>query len=319
MAKVSLPDASLSPVKMIFEISILGSSSATPIYQRHPTAQVVKVHERIFLVDCGEGTLIQMNRFKIRFHKINHIFISHLHGDHYLGLLGLISTMHLQGRINELHIYCQKELKEIVDIQLKYSETTLRYPIHYHFLDADKDELIYSDEDTEIHSISLKHRIPCTGFLFREKPRLRKLVKSMLAQYSIPLSAYDSLKNGEDYTSETGKLIANAELTTDPRVPRSYAFCSDTIYDERLISVVKNVDLLYHEATFMNDKSERAAETFHSTAEQAASIALKAEVKRLIIGHFSARYKNLYPLLEEAKAIYPNVTLALEGDRFLID
>ncbi len=319
MAQVSLPDALLSPVKMIFEISILGSSSATPIYQRHPTAQVVKVHERIFLVDCGEGTLIQMNRFKIRFHKINHIFISHLHGDHYLGLLGLISTMHLQGRINELHIYCQKELKEIVDIQLKYSETTLRYPIHYHFLDADKDELIYSDEDTEIHSISLKHRIPCTGFLFREKPRLRKLVKSMLAQYSIPLSAYDSLKNGEDYTSETGKLIANAELTTDPRVPRSYAFCSDTIYDERLISVVKNVDLLYHEATFMNDKSERAAETFHSTAEQAASIALKAEVKRLIIGHFSARYKNLYPLLEEAKAIYPNVTLALEGDRFLID
>ncbi|TAH43073.1 MAG: ribonuclease Z [Bacteroidetes bacterium] len=304
---------------MIFEISILGSSSATPIYQRHPTAQVVKIHERIFLVDCGEGTLIQMNRFKIRFHKINHIFISHLHGDHYLGLLGLISTMHLQGRTNELHIYCQKELKEIVDIQLKYSETTLRYPIIYHFLDAEKDELIYSDDDLEVHSISLKHRIPCTGFLFREKPRLRKLVKSMLAQFSIPLSAYDRLKNGEDYISETGKLIANADLTTNPRIPRSYAFCSDTIYDERLISIVKNVDLLYHEATFMNDKSERAAETFHSTAEQAAQIASKAEVKRLIIGHFSARYKNLYPLLEEAKAIYPNVTLALEGDRFLID
>ncbi len=319
MVKVSLPAASLSPVKMIFEVSILGSSSATPIYQRHPTAQVIKVHERIFLVDCGEGTLIQLNRFKIRFHKINHIFISHLHGDHYLGLLGLISTMHLQGRTNELHIYGQKELKEIVEIQLTYSETVLRYPIHYHFLDADNDELIYSDDDLEVHTISLKHRIPCTGFLFREKPRLRKLLKNMLAEHNVPVAAYDRLKNGEDFLSESGELIPNSELTTDPRLPRSYAFCSDTIYDERLVSVVKGVDLLYHEATFMNDKQARATETFHSTAEEAGKIAAKAEVKRLIIGHFSARYKNLYPLLEEARAIYPNVTLALEGDRFMID
>lgn len=304
---------------MNFEISILGSSSATPIYQRHPTAQVIKVHERIFLVDCGEGTLIQMNRFKIRFHKINQIFISHLHGDHYLGLLGLISTMHLQGRTADLHIYGQKELKEIIDIQLKYSETTLRYTIHFHRLDAEKDMLIYADEDLEVHTIALKHRIPCTGFLFKEKPRLRKLQRNMLAQYSIPLTAYDDLKNGNDFVTETGQIIPNNEVTTDPRAPRSYAFCSDTIYDERLVSVVNGVDLLYHEATFMNDKRERAMETFHSTAEQAATIALKAGVKRLIIGHFSARYKNLYPLLEEARAIYPNATLALEGDRFIIE
>lgn len=304
---------------MNFEVSILGSSSATPIYQRHPTAQVIKVHERIFLVDCGEGTLIQMNRFKIRFHKINHIFISHLHGDHYLGLLGLISTMHLQGRSSDLHIYGQKELKEIIDLQLKYSETTLRYTIHFHPLNAKKDELIYSDDDLEVHTISLRHRIPCTGFIFKEKPRLRKLVRNMLAQYSIPVSSYESLKNGDDYITTTGEIIPNAELTTDPRIPRSYAFCSDTIYDERLIEIVRDVDLLYHEATFMNDKAERAAETFHSTAQQAAQIARKANVKRLIIGHFSARYKNLYPLLEEARTIYPNATLALEGDRFIIE
>jgi ribonuclease Z len=304
---------------MNFEVSILGSSSATPIYQRHPTAQVIKVHERIFLVDCGEGTLIQMNRFKIRFHKINHIFISHLHGDHYLGLLGLISTMHLQGRSSDLHIYGQKELKEIIDLQLKYSETTLRYTIHFHPLNAKKDELIYSDDDLEVHTISLRHRIPCTGFIFKEKPRLRKLVRNMLAQYSIPVSSYESLKNGDDYITTTGEIIPNAELTIDPRIPRSYAFCSDTIYDERLIEIVRDVDLLYHEATFMNDKAERAAETFHSTAQQAAQIARKANVKRLIIGHFSARYKNLYPLLEEARTIYPNATLALEGDRFIIE
>jgi len=304
---------------MNFEVFILGSSSATPIYQRHPTAQVIKIHERIFLVDCGEGTLIQMNRFKIRFHKINQIFISHLHGDHYLGLLGLISTMHLQGRTNDLHIYCQKELKEIIDIQLKYSETVLRYKIHFHFLNATKDELIYSDDDIEVNTISLKHRIPCTGFLFKEKPRLRKLLRNKLTSYDIPVSAYEKLKNGEDFVSESGQKISNAEVTTDPRPPRSYAFCSDTIYDERLIPILKNVDLLYHEATFMNEKEERAKETFHSTAAQAATIAVKAEAKRLIIGHFSARYKNLYPLLDEARIIYPNTTLALEGDRFTIE
>lgn len=304
---------------MNFEVSILGSSSATPIYQRHPTAQVVRVHERIFLVDCGEGTLIQMNRFKIRFHRINHIFISHLHGDHYLGLLGLISTMHLQGRTSDLNIYAQKELKEIIDIQLKYSETILRYKIIFHSLDSKKDETIYSDDDLEIQTISLKHRIPCTGFLFKEKPRLRKLIREMLSLYHVPVSVYENLKNGEDFLTEEGTLIPNSELTSDPKAPRSYAFCSDTIYDERLVDVVRGVDLLYHEATFMNDKSERAAETFHSTAAQAARIAAKANVKRLVIGHFSARYKNLYPLLEEAREVYPNATLALEGDRFIIE
>jgi ribonuclease Z len=304
---------------MIFEISILGSSSATPIYQRHPTAQVLNIHERFFLVDCGEGTLLQLNRYKIKFHRINHIFISHLHGDHYLGLVGLLSTMHLQGRTVDLHLYCPEPLKEIIDIQLKYSDTNLRFPIHYHFLDPLNPKIIYSDEGVEVKTIVLHHRIPCTGFLFSEKPGLRKLIKNKLQEYQIPLEAYQDLKNGKDCLLPDGRIIPNKEISTDPRHPRSYAFCSDTCYNEGVASAVRNVDLLYHEATFLSDKTERAKETFHSTAAQAATIAKKANAKRLIIGHFSARYKNLYPLLEEAKEVFSDTTLAIEGDKFLIE
>ncbi len=304
---------------MIFEISILGSSSATPIYQRHPTAQVLNIHERFFLVDCGEGTLLQLNRYKIKFHRINHIFISHLHGDHYLGLVGLLSTMHLQGRTVDLHLYCPEPLKEIIDIQLKYSDTNLRFPIHYHFLDPLNPKIIYSDEGVEVKTIVLHHRIPCTGFLFSEKPGLRKLLKNKLQEYHVPLEAYQDLKNGKDCFLPDGRIIPNKEITTDPRHPRSYAFCSDTCYNEGVASAVRNVDLLYHEATFLSDKTERAKETFHSTAAQAATIAKKANAKRLIIGHFSARYKNLYPLLEEAKEVFSDTTLAIEGDKFLIE
>lgn len=304
---------------MTFEVYILGSSSATPIYQRHPTAQVLNIHEKLFLVDCGEGTLIQLNRYHIRFHRINHIFISHLHGDHYLGLMGLMSTMHLQGRTEELHLYCQPELKEMVDIQLLHSQTQLRYTVVYHFLDAKTPQVIYEDDDIIISTLILNHRIPCTGFVFREKPKLRKLIREQLIHFNIPVQSYSALKNGKDYTDEKGRVISNHELTTDPLTPRSYAFCSDTIYDESLVPSLKNIDLLYHESTFLSDKADRARETFHSTAAQAATIAKLAEVKRLIIGHFSARYKNLYPLLEEAQAVFKNTTLAVEGDRFMIE
>ncbi len=303
---------------MVFEVSILGSSSATPIYQRHPTAQVLNIHERFFLVDCGEGTLIQLNRYKIKFHRINHIFISHLHGDHYLGLLGLLSTMHLQGRTIPIELYCQEALKEIIDVQLKHSETILRFPIHYHMLDPKNSAVIMEDDDLEVSTIILNHRIPCTGFLFKEKPRLRKLQKDQLQKFGIPISVYQDLKNGLDFTDENGRVISNSDLTTDPRSPRSYAFCSDTCYDERILPQISEIDLLYHEATFLSDKEERAKETFHSTAAQAATIAKKANVKRLIIGHFSARYKNLYPLLDEAKEVFPETTLAMEGDIFSI-
>ena len=304
---------------MSFKLTILGSSSATPIYQRHPTAQVITIHERFFLMDCGEGTLIQLNRYRIKFHRINHIFISHLHGDHYLGLLGLISTMHLQGRTTELHIYYAPELREIVEIQLTYSETNLRYPINWHFTDPKRPGTVYEDDLLVVECFPLNHRIPCTGFIFREKQRPRKLIRERLTEYQVPVSAYPSLKAGDDFVTETGKIIPNGELTLDPQRARSYAFCSDTIYDPRLTDIVRGVDLLYHEATFLSDLEDRARETFHSTAGQAAAIAREAQVKRLIIGHFSARYKNLYPLLEEAKAVYASTTLAMEGDRFSIE
>lgn len=304
---------------MIFEVSILGSSSATPIYQRHPTAQVLNIHERLFLVDCGEGTLIQLNRYKIKFHRINHIFISHLHGDHYLGVLGLLSTMHLQGRTIPINLFCPPQLKEIIEIQLKYSETILRFPINYYLLDSKNREVIFSDDDIEVSTIILNHRIPCTGFLFKEKPRFRKLIKDQLQKYSIPVTAYQDLKNGLDYVDQNGRVIANSIVTSDPRKPRSYAFCSDTCYDENILPTINKVDLLYHEATFLSDKEERAKETYHSTAAQAATIAKKANVSRLIIGHFSARYKNLYPLLDEAKEVFAETTLAMEGDVFSIE
>lgn len=304
---------------MIFEVTILGSSSATPIYNRHPTAQVLNVHEHLFLIDCGEGTLIQMHRYHIKYHRINHIFISHLHGDHYLGLMGLISTMHLQGRTEELHIYSPPELKEIVELQLRHSQTNLRYQLVYHSVDSANPKVLFEDDELEVSSVILNHRIPCTGFLFKEKPRLRKLNKDAVEKYKIPVNAFSSLKNGKDYVDESGTVISNTELTLSPPPPRVYAFCSDTIYDESIVPFISRVDLLYHEATFLSDKAERAKETFHTTASQAATIAKQARVKRLLIGHFSARYKNLYPLLEEAKEIFENTSLALEGDKFTIE
>jgi ribonuclease Z len=303
---------------MDFEVIILGSSSATPIYQRHPTAQVLNVHERFFLIDCGEGTLIQLNRYKIRFHRINHIFISHLHGDHYLGLMGLLSTMHLQGRTNELYVHGPAELWQIIELQLRLSDTRLRYPLHFRPVDPKVPAALYEDELVRISSIPLQHRIPCTGFLVEERPRPRKIIKDKLVGLDVPLEQYQSLKEGKDLMLADGRVIPNEVLTMEPVPSRRYAFCSDTVYDEGLAETLKGVDLLYHEATFLHELEQRALETFHSTARQAATIAKKAEVKRLIIGHFSARYKNLYPLLEEAKEVFDQTTLALEGDRFSI-
>lgn len=302
---------------MTFEVLILGSSSATPIYQRHPSAQVLNVHERFFLIDCGEGTLIQMNRYQVKYHRIHHIFISHLHGDHFFGLMGLISTMQLQGRQDDLHIYAPAPLKEIIDMQLTYSDSRIKYNLIFHAIDASKPTRIYEDNDVSVDTIILNHRIPTTGFLFTEAPKPRKLIVEELIKHKVPVEIYNEIKLGHDFKNpDTGELISNSRLTKDPLPSRSYAYCSDTLYHEPLIDVIKGVDLLYHEATFMNDKLERATETYHCTAEQAAIIAKKANVKRLIIGHFSARYKTLYPLLDEAKAIFENTTLAIEGDTF---
>lgn len=303
---------------MTFDVTILGSSSATPIYDRHPSAQVLNIHERFFLLDCGEGTQMQLQRYKIRTGRINHIFISHLHGDHYLGLMGLVSTMHLQGRTNELHIFGPKELQLLTELQLEYSQTELRYPLIFHHVNTSAYKIIFEDDTIAISSIPMNHRIDCCGYLFSEKEGLRKLIPEKLMEYKIPLTFYQELKKGADYKDESGQMIPNHELTIPPSRPRSYAYCSDTIYDETICSYVKGVDLLYHESTFSSEMMERAKETFHSTASQAAAIAKKAGVKNLLIGHFSARHKDVTPLLEEAKKVFPDTELALEGEKFSI-
>lgn len=298
---------------MSFQLTILGSSSATPTSKRHPTAQYLSFHDRNFLIDCGEGTQMQMRRYKLKFTRVNHIFISHLHGDHYLGLLGFLSSLHLLGCTQDVHLYCQEPLKEIIDIQLKHSDTHLKFKIEYHFLNPQKNETIFEDDKISVESIPLSHRIPCCGFIFREKAGLLPIRKDMIAFHGIGTKDILKIKKGEDFTNELGKVIKNKILTYPAEPLRSYAFCSDTIYDERLISYLKKVSLLYHEATFMQSMEKRAAETFHTTTMQAANIAKKAQVGKLLIGHFSARYKDLHPLLEESREVFKNTELAEEG------
>ena len=303
---------------MGFELTILGSSSATPIFNRHPTSQLLNIRDRYFLIDCGEGTLLQLLRYRIRYHRISHIFISHLHGDHYLGLVGLLSTFHLQGRTSELHLYGQQELMDIVEIQLRVSNTILRYNLIFHPVRHYTPEVILEDDEIQVRSLVLNHRVPCTGFLFVEKSRPRKLIIQKVQQKNIPISYYNKLKSGADYIDESGNVIPNYELIETPPKARSYAYCSDTMYDPMLKDELKGVDLLYHEATFLHELLERATQTYHCTALQAAQLAKDAEVSRLLIGHFSARYKELDPLLIEAQSIFKETELALEGRKFKV-
>lgn len=301
---------------MGFEVFILGSSSATPVYNRHPSSQLLNFRDRYFLIDCGEGTLLQLLHYKIKYHRITHIFISHLHGDHYLGLVGLLSTFHLQGRTKELHLYGQQELMDILELQLRLSNTILRYSLIFHPVRFYSPEIILEDEEMIVRTVVLNHRIPCTGFVFKEKPRPRNLIISKLQEFKIPVRFYYSLKEGKDYEDEKGRVISNSELTESPKLPCSYAYCSDTLYEPSLADDVQGVDILYHEATFAHNMVERAQQTYHTTALQAAELAKSAGVKQLLIGHFSARYKDLSPLLEEAQRIFPNTALAIEGRKF---
>lgn len=301
-----------------FELTILGCSSATPTSTRNPTAQLLNIAERFFLIDCGEATQIQLRKFKLKFQRINHIFISHLHGDHYLGIVGLLSSMHLLGRTIDLHVYCPPELEEIIEIQFKHSQTYLRYRIIYHPHKYIANELIFEDNKVEVRIILLNHRIPCCGFLFTEKPLLANISKDILQKYKIPVDQIIAIKSGADFISPEGELIENTRLVTNKSKPRSYAYCSDTCYDERIIEYIKGVDLLYHEATFLHEMLPRAKETFHTTALQAATIAQKAEVHQLMIGHYSARYKDLQPLLDEAKTVFSNTILSIEGQSTVV-
>jgi len=303
---------------MKFEVTILGSSSATPIFNRNPTSQALNINERLYLIDCGEGTQQQMLRFDIKASRIDHIFISHLHGDHYLGLVGLLSSLHLNGRIKPLKIYCPPKLKEIVDLQLKYSETTLQYPVEFIFTNPEKAEVLLDNQDIIVETIPLNHRISCTGFLFKEKKRLRKLIKDKLEQLAIPVEYYSALKKGADYTMPNGEVLKNDTLTTDSSEPKAYAYCSDTLYDEMYFKQINGVTLLYHEATFLNNMLDRAVETHHTTALQAGQVALITNAKKLLIGHFSARYKTLTELLDEARSVFPETELAIEGRTFII-
>jgi len=301
---------------MNFEVTILGSGSATPTYARNPSAQVLHTEDEQFLIDCGEATQIQLARYKIKYHRINHIFISHLHGDHYLGLMGLLSTMHLQGRTTAIHIYAAAELEEIIQLHLKVSISTLRFEIFFHPLLFKTGQIIFENESIEVTEIELNHRIPCSGFLFKEKERPRKINKEKIEQYQIPLQMIPGIKAGEDFLLPDGKCIPNAELTTEPKKIRSYAYCSDTKYDEKVLEAVKGIDLLYYESTFLHEMLDRANETYHTTALQAGEIAKKAEVKQLLIGHFSARYSDTAILFKEAKQIFKNTLVAEEGKTF---
>lgn len=284
-----------------------------PAYGRFTSAQLVEIQSRSFLVDCGEGTQMQLMKLQANLHRINHIFISHLHGDHYLGLLGLIFTMHLQRRTNELHIYGHRGLDEIITTQFKYSQSSPNFRIIFHALERDVKEVIYEDDKLTVETILLNHRIKCSGFLFKEKPKPRRIDKEKMPA-SLTLQQIASLKRGDDILDDEGNILyKNLEYTLSPRRSRAYAYCSDTAYNEKMIDQISGVNILYHEATFTEDEISKANETFHSTARQAATIALKAKADKLLLGHFSARYRELGPILDEAKKVFVNCELAVEG------
>lgn len=301
---------------MVFKIHILGSNSAVPTLKRHPTAQLINHNERYYLVDCAEGTQLQLRKYKFRLQRIGYIFISHLHGDHFFGLIGLISTMHLLGRKKELHVFGPAPLLDVIQLQLQVSQTVLNYPFHFHAIDTEKNKVIFENDKLQVSTIPLDHRIETCGFLFREKQGKRRLIKQVVNKLDIPVDQFVKIKSGEDFTDEQGKVYKNIDLTMDPYPIRSYAYCSDTRYSESIVPIIQKASLLYHEATFMQDKAEIAAEKYHSTAEEAANIANKARVKQLLIGHFSTRYENPEELLEEASKVFPETYLAMDGYTF---
>lgn len=301
---------------MSFILTILGSNSALPTSKRFSSAHVLNVHERFYLIDCGEGAQIQLRKNKLSLSKINNIFISHLHGDHYYGLFGLISTFSLLGRTNDLHIYTHLGLEKKINIV--FSESELNFKIIYHKLNSDEPEIIYEDKVLTVKSFPLKHRIKTCGFLFKEKSKHRNIIKDYIEEYKISIKDIVKIKSGADYITSDGETIPNKELTIPPYKPRSYAYCSDTKYNEDIIPVIKNTDILYHEATFDSQNQELADDTWHSTSTDAAKIAEKANVKKLLIGHFSARYKTLDKHLEQARCIFTNTFAVNDNEQYSV-
>ena len=300
------------------ELTILGCHAATPRKKAQTTSQLLEVKGHLILIDCGEGTQMQLRKLGVKFARIRHIFISHLHGDHFYGLIGLISTFRLLGREAELHIYGPKGIKEIITLQLKYAKSWTDYPLCFHELDASDSVVLFEDDKIKVSTIPLDHRVYTNGFLFEEKKGLRKINVEATKTFGVEVCDMENLKAGKDFVDSTGKLISNSSLTFDPEPSKSYAFCSDTAYKEDIVSIINNVTFLYHESTFLKNHFDLAHKTKHSTAEQAGKIAAMANAKGLILGHFSSRYGDLNSFLDEAKGFFENVHLAEDGKSFKI-
>lgn len=296
-------------------ITILGNNSALPAYGRHPTAQVVSVPGGDILLDCGEGAQTQMLHFEVRWGRINHIFISHLHGDHYFGIFGLLTTMSLLGRTTPLHLFAPAPLEGLINAMLAVASSVLCYPLHFHAL-PEGAALLVDEKQFSVSCFPVEHRIQCHGFLITQKTRGRKLVPSKAAEFGIPTYFYDRLKLGEDYETKSGEIIRNELVTEEGPIPKRYAYCADTIFTDSFLEHINGVDLIYHESTYLDDNLDKARDRYHSTASQAASIAKKAGAGKLILGHFSSRYKELDGFKTEAYAIFPNVEVSREGDVF---
>ena len=296
-----------------FELSILGCGSALPTTRHVLSSQVINLRDKLFMIDCGEGTQLQFRSMKLKFQRLNHIFISHLHGDHCFGLPGLISTLGMLGRTADLHIYAQVDAEKVFRPVLNYFCKELSYKVFFHDFNPKKNELIFEDRTLKVSTIPLNHRTPCAGFLFEEKPKSPHIIREMIDFYQVPLSRIAAIKDGADFVTTEGETIANKVFTRPAESPRRYAYCLDTAYYEKIVPIIENVDLLYHEATFSHNDIVRAKETYHSSARQAALIAQAAKVKQLVIAHFSARITNEKILLDEAKEVFPNTILANEG------
>lgn len=301
------------------KLQILGCYAATPRTFTNPTSQVLEMKNKLFLIDCGEGTQVQLRKHKIKFSKINHIFISHLHGDHFYGLIGLLSTFMLLNRASDLHVYGPKGIKEIILLQLRASKSFTGYNLYFHELKATESEVVFEDETVVVKTIPLQHRVYTNGFLFKEKNTQKKLNIVAVENYGIEKCYYQKIKNGGDITLDDGTVVANEKITFPPVKEKSYAFCSDTLYNKKLIPIINEVDVLYHEATFLEKEAHLALKTMHSTAIQAATIAQKANVKQLILGHYSTRYGNINTFKTEAQTVFENVALADDGKVFNFD
>jgi len=296
-----------------FAVTILGSGAAVPTLTRNPSAHHVVVRERCLLFDCAEGTQLQLKKYGLKLQRLSHIFISHLHGDHYYGLIGLLTSFHLLGRAKELHLYGNQGLEEILEVNFRHSKTILNYPLIFHPVNNKEPEIILDDKRITVESIPLNHSVPTTGFLISEKTLRRKISREFIAEHNIPIPEINSIKNGDDYTDPQGNFHKNSDITSDPDPPRKYAYLTDTAYDESVVHLINGVDLLYHEATFMHDMAANATGKLHATARQAAEIALKANARRLVLGHFSARYNHITDLLSEAREIFPDTLAASDG------